>query len=121
MTEKDITMLAFSLADSIEKDPRVLALKKAEKAMEENDEVGRLAFAFDTAQTRYNDFLKIYSETSPEVQKAQKNLYLHKKALDEHPFVREYLSCYQEVRKMYDELQTVIFAPFNEHQCGDKK
>ena len=76
MTEKDITMLAFSLADSIVKDPRVLALKKAEKAMEENDEVGRLAFAFDTAQTHYNDFLKIYSETSPEVQKAQKDLYL---------------------------------------------
>lgn len=121
MTEKDTTMLAFSLADAIEKDPRVLALKKAEKTMEEDDEVGRLAYAFDRAQTNYNDFLKIYSETSLEVQKGQKDLYLKKKALDEHPLVRDYLGCYQEVRKMYDVLQNSLFAPFNEHQCGDKK
>lgn len=121
MTEKDVSILAFSLADTIEKDPRVISMKTAEKAMEENDEIGHLAYAFDLAQTHYNDLLKIYSETAPEAQSAQKDLYLKKKALDEHPLVREYLHCYQDVRLMYDTLQNELFAPFNEHLCGEKR
>lgn len=117
MPKSDVMLQAFALADCIEKEPLVLALKKAENDLENDPEIAVLAYAFDLVQTRYNDCLKIYPETSLEAQKSQKDLYLKKKALDEHPLTQAYLHCYSKVRVMYEEMQSALFAPFNEHQC----
>ncbi len=117
MNENDLITSAFALSDCVEKDPLVLALKQAEADMENSPEIARLAYAFDLAQTHYNDCLKIYSEHSPEISLAQKDLYLKKKALDEHPLTQNYLKHFAKVREMYDHIQATLFAPFNEHLC----
>ncbi len=121
MKENDVIANAYSLSDSIEKDPLVVLLQQAEKAMEESPEIARLAYAYDLSQTCYNDCLKIYSEHSPEVAEAQRDLYLKKKALDEHPLTQNYFQHFAKVRAMYDQIQESLFAPFNQHQCGKEE
>jgi len=119
--ENDVNVLAYNLHEAIENDERVKRLKTAEKAMENDETVMRLSYAFDMAQTHYNDVLKIHSESSKEAGIAQKNLYECKKVLDEHPLVVKYMQAYIEVRNIYNQVQELIFAPFNFHECGGDK
>ncbi|MCX5775132.1 MAG: YlbF family regulator, partial [Firmicutes bacterium] len=119
--EKDVNELAYNLHEAIENDERVEQLKKAEKVMESDETVMRLSYAFDVAQTQYNDVLKIHSENSKEAGIAQKKLYESKKALDENPLVKKYMQAYSEVRNIYGQVQEMIFAPFNLHECGGKE
>ena len=121
MMGNDLISLAYQLHDAIEADPRILRLKMAEKAMENDEKVMRLAYTYDLAQTQYNDTLKIFSETSKEAVFAQRILYESKKKLDENALVADYNKAYREVRVIYSELQDKIFAPFNLHECGEKK
>ena len=46
-----------------------------------------------------------------------KELHEAKLALDNHPLVKEYLSCYKEVRELYSELNNILFANFNSNLC----
>lgn len=116
--ENDVNVLAYNLHEAIENDDRVKRLKIAEKIMENDETVMRLSYAFDVAQTHYNNVLKVHSETSKEAGIAQKNLYECKKTLDEHPLVINYMQAYIEVRNIYNQVQEQIFAPFNLHKCG---
>jgi hypothetical protein len=112
---KEVAVLAMELHDSIENDPRVIALKKAEERMEQDHEVMRLGYFFELAQTEYNAVLKIFDTNSIEALNAQKKLYKAKKVLDENTLVSEYLLCFQTVRKMYDIIQLELFSPFVTH------
>lgn len=105
------------LKDALASDERILALGRAEKAMEEDEEVMRLAYQKDQAETAFNDALRHFGESSTEVKSAQKNLFVAKSILEIHPLVRAYLLAYREVRILYEEINEKLFAPFREHSC----
>lgn len=96
-------------------------LSKKEKEMEHDDGVLLLAYHFDKAQQLYNDILKHFNMESMQAKEVQKQLYLAKKELDEHPLVQEYMRAYTQIRKMYEILQREIFDPFNAHSCDKKR
>lgn len=120
--DDELIKKTYQLKESIESDARVLLLKEKEKAMEENEEVMLLSYYFSRAQDEYNDALRHYKEESEEVKEAQRKLFLAKKALDEHPYVQDYVKAYQSVRTMYEELQQALFEPFHTtYLCKEKK
>ena len=118
--EKTLTELTFELKDALNDSEEVKHLFESEKKMEECEEVMALSYRFSCAQTEYNDILKIYSKESDEAKVAQHKLFLAKKELDEHPFVREYMKHYSEVRKMYSEINDELFGRF-QIRCEHKK
>ena len=91
-------------------DERIILLDSLEKKLNENEEVMALAYQKDIAATNYSDVLNHFSESSEEVKKAQKELFEKKKALDNHPLVREYLAAYAKVRDLYFELNDILFS-----------
>ncbi len=112
---------AYVLKDEMEKDERVINLKKAEKAMENCEDVMRLSYAFSCAQDEYNDILKHFEIDSAEAKKYQKKLFEVKRKLDEHPLVKNYLQHYQKVRLMYEDIQESVFRPFTKGGCIEKR
>ncbi|MGM9858252.1 MAG: YlbF family regulator [Bacilli bacterium] len=111
--------LTYELKDALENSNEVKRLKEAEKNMESNEEVMALSYRFSSAQTSYNDILKIYKEDTKEAKEYQHKLYLAKKELDEHPLVKEYLSAFSEVRKIYERINHEILGDF-QHNCEHK-
>ena len=112
---KDLYSLAYDLKDALKDDPRIKALEEAEEKMNNNEEVIALAYQKDLACSLYSDALNHFSEDSPEVKKAQKELYEKKLALDNHPLVREYLEAYKKVRELYIELNDTLFSDLSLH------
>lgn len=109
--------IAYKLKDCIDNSLEVQNLKKAEEEMENCEEVMALSYRYSVAQTEYSDLLKIYSQDSDECKASQHKLYLAKKALDEHPLVKNYLKCYQVVRHMYEQIDKTLFSKYREHEC----
>ena len=110
------------LKREITTDERLIVLNNIEKAMVENDELMRLAYKKDIAETNYNDALRHYAENTSEVKEAQKHLFQAKSELEKHPLIREYLIAYREVRILYEEINDALFNPFKDHVCEvDKK
>ncbi len=106
------------LKASMEKDPRVLELNEVDKRLSLNEEVMKLSYKKDMALTSYEDACKHFGETSSEALAKQKELYLAKLELDNHPLVREYNEKYQAVRLMYDEVNKELFGDFiSKHKC----
>lgn len=119
--DEELIKEAYILKEKLENDERVKLLNQAEKLMEQDEDVMRLSYAFEMAQTNYNDMLRFYDQNSDEVKNAQKKLYEAKKQLDSHTLVIDYLKKYQEVRKMYRQIEESIFAKFNNHKCINEK
>lgn len=111
----------YELKNAIDNDGRMKNLLRIEKEMENNEEVILLARIKDNINDRYNDLLKIYDEKDERVTKVQEELYVAKKALDEHPLVKEYLKAYKEVRLMYEKVDETLIKPFKTHVCEDKE
>lgn len=112
---KDIYSLAYELKDALKDDPRIKALEELEEKMNNDKEVISLAYQKDLACSLYSDVLNHFKEDSPEVKKAQKELYEKKLALDNHPLVREYLNLYKSVRELYSEINEVLFSDLGLH------
>ena len=111
----EIYALSYELKDLLTNDPRIILLNKLEKEMDENEEVMALAYQKDLAVSSYNDALNHYSEDSQEVKESHHQLFLKKKALDEHPLVREYLNAYSQVRDLYLKMSDILFSNLNLH------
>ena len=48
-------------------------------------------------------------------------LYLAKKELDEYPLSQQYQKAYYAVRRLYAELDEILFGPYQYHlSCGGK-
>lgn len=118
---KDIYTKAENLKELLEKDPRIVKLNELEKKMNEDEEVMSLAYKKDMASVNYSDVLNHFSEDTPEAQKALKELHEAKLKLDSHPLVREYLEAYSEVRKLYGEINEILFANFASNLCPEDK
>ncbi|MDY0345113.1 MAG: YlbF family regulator [Bacilli bacterium] len=110
-----------NLKELLSNDERVLAMQLAEKQMEESEEVMKLAYQKDLAETSYNDALRHYGEQSKEVKESQKRLFIAKSELEKHHHVQAYLMAFREVRILYEEINEKLFVPFQEHICEGKK
>lgn len=117
----DIYSLAASLKDLLEVDPRILKLNELEKKLNQDESVMALAQQKEEAVSRYSDALNHFAPDSLEVKKFQKDLYLKKEALDNHPLVREYLKAYSEVRDLYLEINDILFGDLSLHLKENKK
>ena len=108
---------AYLLKQAMNDDPRFISLNEIEKKMENDDEVIKLTYQKDMKENAYNDALKHFSETSEEVKKARKELSLAKGNLESHPFVRDYLKKYQEVRMLIEEINKILFSELQTSIC----
>ena len=110
---KDIYSCAYELKDLLANDERIKRLNLLEEKMNNDQEVIALAYQKDVAVSNYSDALNHFDENSPEVKKAQRELYEKKLALDTHPLVKEYLDAYKEVRDLYIEMNGLLFDGLN--------
>ena len=117
----DLYIKAQELKDKLNNDPRIISLNELEKKLNENEEVMALAYQKDMAAVDYSDTLNHFSEDSKEAQESLKKLHAAKLALDSHPLVRKYLDAYKEVRELYDEINSIIFANFSANLCPKEK
>ena len=116
MNEK-IVLKAYELNKELTNDERYINVVRFEKEMEEDEEVIKLSYKKDVANANYNDTLRHFSEDSKEAKKAQKELYLAKKELEEHPKVKRYLKALQELRMLLDEVNNILFKDLNLDLC----
>ena len=107
----------YQLKRALDSDPRILALNEIEARMNTNEEVMALSYKKDVALNHYNEMLKYYKDDSEEVIKARQELAKAKKELESHPIVREYLSCYQAVRLLFEEINKALFSYLNKNAC----
>ena len=110
----DLYQKVEELKDLLKKDERIIKLLEAEKRINESEEVQLLSYKKDIASSEYSDILNHYSRDSEEANKYQKKLYEAKKALDEHPLVKEYMKHYIEVRDLYNEINDILFSHLEE-------
>ncbi len=118
---ENIYSLSYELKRALEEDERVIHLNKIEKEMSENEEVMALTYKKDIANDDYSDALNHFKEDNPIVINAQKRFYEAKKNLESHPLVREYLTSYQQVRILYEEINKLLFSILNTNLCEDNK
>ena len=116
MDEK-ISELTYKLKEQLNNDPRVIALNESEKKMNESEDVMVLSYRKDVALDHYNQLLKYYSDDSKVVVKARQDLATAKKELESHPLVREYLSNYQQVRLLFEQVNQTLFSMLNNDMC----
>ena len=117
----DVYQEADLLKERINSDPRVKLLNELDKKMNEDEEVMSLAYQKDVAASFYSDILNHYPSDSKEAEEALKKLHDAKYKLDSHPLVKEYLKAYQEVRKLYEEINEILFANFSASLCPKEK
>ena len=119
--EEKIILLSEKLKEAIGNDPRYIALNEAEKKMNEDKEVQSLAVAKEKALNEYNDILRHFDRESDTAKKYQKALYEAKKELEEHPLVKDYLVKYQQVRILYEQINSILFSDLNSSLCPKEK
>ena len=111
----------FALRQAMEIDPAELRLKEAENALNSSEEIQKLSQEVKKALSEYDFALSHFGEESPQVQTAQRALYLAKKELDEHPLAMAYSQAFSEIRKRDAEIDAILFAPFRLRVvCGGK-
>lgn len=85
-------------------------LLKAEKEMEQSNEVMILSYKKDMAIVDYEDALKHYSRNSIEVLKAEKILSETAYNLNQHPIVKSYKENLDKLNQLYEEIDKIIFT-----------
>ena len=114
----EIIQTTLDLRDAINRDSRVLALIISENTMENDEHIQFLSKDLHLCEDTLNQLLKVYDLDSTVVQEAQMRLYHAKLLLDEHPLVIAYRAQYREVQAMYEQINQVVFRPFNHHLGG---
>lgn len=112
----NIYLLAGELKDLLDNDERLIRLNKLENELNNNEEVMALSYQKDLAVSAYSDALNHFANNSEEIKKYQHELFLKKEALDNHPFVKEYLKAYSEVRDLYFQINEILFNDLSLHQ-----
>ena len=117
-TLKTLTLLKEALAA----DPRSLALKQVEKDLEGSEEIRLLSNKAKEAMEELAYAQGHYGPNSPLSKDKQRELYLAKKALDEHPLSREYSKRYAIIRSLYGEIDALLIGPYREKRvCLERK
>ena len=113
--DKNIYSLAGELKELLDSDQRIIALNRLEKELNNNEEVMALSYQKDVAASTYSDALNHYASDSIELKKFQRELFLKKEALDNHPLVKDYLKAYSEVRDLYFQVNEILFGDLSLH------
>ena len=110
--ESEIYNKSIEISNELKKHPSVVKLNKLEKELEDSFEVHQLVSKKDEAMDFYlhvKDSLKsddpLFIEASEKYKKA-------KLELEAHPLVKEYNEAYEEVEKLYDEIDEILFSEF---------
>lgn len=119
--KEEIIQKAYSLKEELDKDERVVRLNQIEKELNENEEVMSLAYIKDMKADNYSEMVRLFKDGSPEANKARNELSIAKANLDSHPLVKEYISLYQEVRELYNEINKELFSGLNPNLCSKEK
>jgi hypothetical protein len=120
MQEKTLQALS-KLSALLKEDPRVLRLEKAEKEATLSEEVRSLSTSMQEKADAYVDARSHYGEEGALTLAAQKELYLAKKALDSNPLAWEYSQAYAVIRRLYADIDSVIYGPYREkRKCLEK-
>lgn len=111
-----------ALKEALASDPRSIALKEIEKQLEESEEVRLLSNKAKEAMEELGYAQEHFGVDSPFSKEKQKELYLAKKALDEHPLSREYTKRYAIIRSLYGEIDALLIGPYRDKRvCLGKK
>lgn len=109
--------LTQQLKTALDNDERIVCLNEIEKKMNDSEEVMKLSYKKDMALNRYNELAKYFADDSEELINARRLLSEAKKELESHPLVREYLSAYQKVRLLYEQINETLFSYLNKDMC----
>ena len=112
-----IYLLAKSLNEALNSDSNVLKLKSLEKELNDSYEVYTLSNKKDEALNNYLDLKSALGEDNSKTKDALLKLKAAKEELNNHPFVKEYLSVYSKVRDIYLEVDRIILGDFKKENC----
>ncbi len=111
----------LTLKEAIQSDPRFAELRKAEEALNKDEEAVKLSQEKDRLAEAYEEALFHYGENSVATKDAWRNLYIKKKELDELPSSEAYRKAYTPLAGLYRELDLLLFSPYREkRKCGGK-
>ena len=103
-----------TLSDALKEDPRLKELAEKDQALNASEEVHLLSEKAKDALSEFAYNKDHFGEGHELTLKAQRNAYLAKKALDEHPLSKEYNASYKKVRELYDAMDRLLLAPYRE-------
>ena len=114
------TILALdALIKALEEDTRMVALAEAEEALSRDEGFLALSAEKDAKAESFEKMSALYGENSEKGKEALHELYLAKKAMDEHPLALAYELRYKEVRRLLYEVDEIIFGRFRDKpSCG---
>ena len=116
MDEK-IYLLANSLNEELNKDPRVIRLNELEKELNDSYDVYLLSNKKDEALDNYERLKESCSKDHELVKEALLKLKDAKEKLNNFPLVKEYLAQYSLVRDLYLEIDDILFSDFKKGKC----
>ena len=120
--ENETIQALLNLRSAVDSDPRVLQLSKSEEALNASEEVRSLKAKVDEASERYSFEVSHFGEESESAKSSLHELFLAKKALDEHPLSRQYNADYSIVRKLYGQIDSELIGPYrSQRRCEAKK
>lgn len=111
----------LTLKEAVQGDGRFAELRKAEEALNQDEEAVRLSKEKDRLLEVYEEALFHYGENSDLTKEAWHNLYIRKKELDELPSSQAYRKAYAPLAGLYRELDLILFSPYRAKSgCGGK-
>lgn len=105
----------------LESDPRTLSVEEMEKELNGSEEVASLS---TKAKAALEEFALAKDRYGPEddiVKARLHDLYLAKKALDEHPLSIEYNCRYVALRRLYAEIDEILLGQYRVSGCCNRK
>lgn len=112
--DENLLKLIFDLKDALKKETCIIELNKIEKIMENDDEIKVLSYKLDLATTAYSDALKIYDKESLKIKPYYDGIINANDALNKNEIIINYYKYYREVKNICNEINEILFKPFNE-------
>ncbi len=115
MPMKQETLEALNLLKTnLDNDHRVVLLKEKEKIMSEDLKANELSIKMKLASSKYDDDLNHFGFDSPFTVKSRQELHQIKLELDTLGVVKDYMDAFKEVRKLYEQIDEILFSSFKE-------
>ena len=111
--DQKLIKYAYRLKEVLDEHEEVVKLNAIEATLNENEEINALQNAVLAALEQLSASNE-YSYLVAEQKAARKAVHLAKLKRDENPLIQTYLKQYQKVKRLYDEINRVIFDPFCE-------
>ena len=103
----------LDLKKALDNEDIVKKLNDIELKMENDDIVKAHAYRLDCACIQYSDALKIYDIDNPILKTYHDKINQAKIELDGLNIVRQYYESFRQVRKLYDEINSIDFKDLN--------